>query len=130
MHVSINTAVGEMLYDQDQKILYVTLNQDSEINYKTITEHFEKRKELCENDNYVVVLDANNYYSINIAELEYILKLTAKEPLLQTIFYNISLANRLLIRYLMKKLKTKNEFLAVTEKSEAVDLVKELLRNR
>ena len=130
MSTSLNTAVGNLLYDKDEQILYVDINEDSKINFKNITEHFKNRKILCGNDCYVVVLNANNYYSINADDLEYILKLADKEPCLQTIFYNISLANRLLIRYLMKRLKNKNEFCAVIEKNDAIDLAKEFLRNR
>jgi hypothetical protein len=94
-----------------------------------LDEHFKKQSRLCTNDSHVAIVKAENYCKINLEEIKHTIQFTEKQNCIQTIFYNLSLANRLSLANLRRYIKIESKFTLGSNKCDAQRFARKILNN-
>lgn len=124
---TIVTPIAQIHFDDFQRILYVKVSDDAEMNLHNAKIHFEKINNLVGLHEYVALVDASNFYTIESDAWKYASSKIVVSNRKAVAQYNCSLANRLTTVSYSQTLKTSMPVRIFGSKEDAIIWLKRFL---
>lgn len=120
----VSTPVAEISFNEAERILNIKILDGAEMNLKNIKVHYKKINDLVGNKNYLALVDASNYYTIDNVAWKYSYSKKAVFNRKAIAHYNCSPANRLTTSVFKKNFKSALPLEFFDSREEAVKWLK------
>jgi hypothetical protein len=126
---TVCTAIAELSFDENESLLHIRVLKDAEMNLKNTIAHYKLIGEITEGKNYLALVDATEYFSINSETLKYTSLPETIEKRIATAHYNPSFGNKLTMDFFRKKHKPDLPVNSFDTKEEAIEWLKVQWKN-
>jgi hypothetical protein len=122
----IENSVARMRFDENERVLYVTILPGAVMDLPSVTQHFNMMSEITGDEEHYALIDSANPYSITEEALDYVVRPDVLRGRKAAAYFHPDVTNRFQIMQVQIKMKAKIPTYSFKEKDEAMLWLKSL----